>query len=237
MSEPRHGLTLEAELRRGSTREHVFDLLTKPDALVRWWGPRGFTTPEAEVDLSAGGDYRFTMQPPEGEAFHLWVGSSRSSRRACSVTPSSGRNQSPTTGKQSSSCPCAPWVTQRSCRCRTATSRPRNAWRYIEAGGRMLLRSCGHSRGPTTCPSWTSTGSASPRHATTSGARYAVTSTPPWASEPATRWPGSWGPSRARASRSSEKSRGNSSAWSADTASPAIGWCSSSPTSQPGRRS
>ena len=42
----------------------------------------------------------------------------------------------------------------------------------------MLLRSCGHSRGPTTCPSWTSTGSASRHRATTSGARYAVTSTP-----------------------------------------------------------
>lgn len=34
-------------------------------------GPHGFSTPEVQVDLRVGGSYRFTMQPPEGEAFHL----------------------------------------------------------------------------------------------------------------------------------------------------------------------
>jgi len=34
-------------------------------------GPHGFTTPEIHVDLREGGSYRFTMQPPDGEAFHL----------------------------------------------------------------------------------------------------------------------------------------------------------------------
>ena len=38
---------------------------------MRWWGPRQFTTPEIELDLRAGGRYRFTMQPPEGDRFHL----------------------------------------------------------------------------------------------------------------------------------------------------------------------
>jgi len=71
MSEQRNGLTLELSCAVEAPRERVFDLLTKPDELVAWWGPRGFTTPEARVDLSVGGDYRFTMQPPEGEVFHL----------------------------------------------------------------------------------------------------------------------------------------------------------------------
>ena len=49
----------------------VFVELTKPSELAKWWGPLGFTTPEVHIDLRVGGSYRFTMQPPEGEAFHL----------------------------------------------------------------------------------------------------------------------------------------------------------------------
>jgi uncharacterized protein YndB with AHSA1/START domain len=52
-------------------RERVFAALTQPDDLARWWGPRGFTTPGIECDLRVGGRYRFTMQPPDGDAFHL----------------------------------------------------------------------------------------------------------------------------------------------------------------------
>ncbi len=48
-----------------------FQLLTDPQELARWWGPRGFTTPEIEIDLRVGGRYRFGMQPPEGDLFHL----------------------------------------------------------------------------------------------------------------------------------------------------------------------
>ena len=51
--------------------ERVFAALTQPDDLARWWGPRLFTTPEIELDLREGGRYRFTMQPPDGEPFHL----------------------------------------------------------------------------------------------------------------------------------------------------------------------
>ncbi len=51
--------------------ERVFGLLTEPTELAKWWGPRGFSTPEVRFDLRVGGSYRFTMQPPEGESFHL----------------------------------------------------------------------------------------------------------------------------------------------------------------------
>lgn len=52
-------------------RERVFRALTRPEELASWWGPRGFTTPEIELELRVGGRYRFTMQPPDGDRFHL----------------------------------------------------------------------------------------------------------------------------------------------------------------------
>jgi uncharacterized protein YndB with AHSA1/START domain len=52
-------------------RESVFQALSEPAALAKWWGPSGFTTPEIELDLKLGGRYRFGMQPPAGDLFHL----------------------------------------------------------------------------------------------------------------------------------------------------------------------
>jgi uncharacterized protein YndB with AHSA1/START domain len=49
----------------------VFAALTDPDQLAHWWGPHGFTTSVIELDLRVGGKYRFAMQPPDGEPFHL----------------------------------------------------------------------------------------------------------------------------------------------------------------------
>ncbi|NDL59464.1 SRPBCC family protein [Phytoactinopolyspora mesophila] len=49
----------------------VFRALTEPAELVTWWGPHGFTTPEITLDVHVGGRYRFTMQPPDGDPFHL----------------------------------------------------------------------------------------------------------------------------------------------------------------------
>lgn len=51
--------------------ERVFEVITEPTELATWWGPHGFTTPEIHLDLRVGGSYRFTMQPPDGAAFHL----------------------------------------------------------------------------------------------------------------------------------------------------------------------
>jgi uncharacterized protein YndB with AHSA1/START domain len=49
----------------------VFETLTVPDRLAKWWGPHGFATLDIDVDLRVGGSYRFTMQPPDGDPFHL----------------------------------------------------------------------------------------------------------------------------------------------------------------------
>lgn len=71
MDEQQGSLVLELEFAVAAPRGQVFRLLTDPGELVKWWGPEGFTTPEASLDPRPGGSYRLTMQPPDGEAFHL----------------------------------------------------------------------------------------------------------------------------------------------------------------------
>ena len=71
MNEQPGGLVLELTRTLEAPRERILSLLTEPAQLARWWGPRGFTTPEIALDLRVGGRYRFTMQPPDGDAFHL----------------------------------------------------------------------------------------------------------------------------------------------------------------------
>ena len=51
--------------------ERVFSALVTPAELATWWGPKGFTSPSIELDPRVGGSYRITMQPPEGDVFHL----------------------------------------------------------------------------------------------------------------------------------------------------------------------
>jgi uncharacterized protein YndB with AHSA1/START domain len=65
------GLTLGMTRVLRARRPTVFRALTEPGELAKWWGPHGFTTPSAEVDLRVGGSYRFGMQPPEGDLFYL----------------------------------------------------------------------------------------------------------------------------------------------------------------------
>jgi uncharacterized protein YndB with AHSA1/START domain len=71
MSEQPTGLVLRQQHVLDAPPERIFSLMTEPAELAKWWGPHGFTTPEIVLDLSVGGSYRFTMEPPDGEAFHL----------------------------------------------------------------------------------------------------------------------------------------------------------------------
>jgi uncharacterized protein YndB with AHSA1/START domain len=65
------GLVLNLECLVAVSPDVVFQLLTEPGELVKWWGPLGFFLPQVDVDLAVGGRYRFLMAPPEGEPFHL----------------------------------------------------------------------------------------------------------------------------------------------------------------------
>jgi uncharacterized protein YndB with AHSA1/START domain len=71
MTRDPEGLTLHLERVLPSPRERVFAACVDPEQLGKWFGPAGFTVREADLDVRAGGRYRLTMRPPEGEEFHL----------------------------------------------------------------------------------------------------------------------------------------------------------------------
>lgn len=53
-------------------RELVFDALTQPELLKRWFhGPDGWTLTVCEVDLRVGGAYRFVWSGPQGVAMGM----------------------------------------------------------------------------------------------------------------------------------------------------------------------
>ena len=47
-------------------RRDVFDALTKPELLARWYGPPGWTVIACESDLRAGGEWRIVTRKPDG---------------------------------------------------------------------------------------------------------------------------------------------------------------------------
>ncbi len=54
-------------------RELVFKAWTDPKMLANWWGPRGFTNPECEVDLRPGGALRICMHAPQFGFPNHWM--------------------------------------------------------------------------------------------------------------------------------------------------------------------
>ena len=51
-------------------RELVFKAWTEPEHLMRWWAPKGCTTPFCKVDLRPGGAFHYCMRLPEGR--EIW---------------------------------------------------------------------------------------------------------------------------------------------------------------------
>lgn len=47
----------------------VWKACTDAKHIVHWWGPEGWTCDTAEIDISEGGVWRFTMNGPDGLAF------------------------------------------------------------------------------------------------------------------------------------------------------------------------
>ena len=64
-------LRLHLEMVVASPPERVFEAFSDADALRQWWGPKSFTVPHLQFDVAEGARYRITMQPPDGDAFHL----------------------------------------------------------------------------------------------------------------------------------------------------------------------
>lgn len=47
-------------------RKLVWKAWTNPEHLMRWWGPKDFTSPACKIDLRVGGKYLFCMRSKEG---------------------------------------------------------------------------------------------------------------------------------------------------------------------------
>jgi uncharacterized protein YndB with AHSA1/START domain len=50
-----------------ASRHDVWKAWTDPEALKKWWGPRGAAVPEYTLDLRPGGPWRARMRAPSGE--------------------------------------------------------------------------------------------------------------------------------------------------------------------------
>ena len=50
-------------------RDLVWKAWTEPQRFVRWWGPKGFTTPVCKIDLRVGGEYLNCMRSSEGQDY------------------------------------------------------------------------------------------------------------------------------------------------------------------------
>jgi uncharacterized protein YndB with AHSA1/START domain len=50
-------------------RELVFEAMSKPEHVKRWWGQlgEGYSVPVCEIDLRVGGRWRFVNRHPQGE--------------------------------------------------------------------------------------------------------------------------------------------------------------------------
>jgi uncharacterized protein YndB with AHSA1/START domain len=48
-------------------RELVYNAWTEPEHFMRWWGPKGFSTPVCTIDPRPGGVIHFCMRSPEGQ--------------------------------------------------------------------------------------------------------------------------------------------------------------------------
>jgi uncharacterized protein YndB with AHSA1/START domain len=45
--------------------EQVWKAWTNPEYVMRWWGPRGFTSPSCKIDFREGGKFVFCMRAPK----------------------------------------------------------------------------------------------------------------------------------------------------------------------------
>ena len=64
-------LMLEMERVLPAARPVVFAAFSDSNELVKWWGPKGFSSPSLKFQARVGESYRIEMQPPEGDAFYL----------------------------------------------------------------------------------------------------------------------------------------------------------------------
>ena len=50
-------------------RRLVFEAISKPEHVTRWWGPKYLTMVSCEMDFRPGGGWRFILRGPDGADF------------------------------------------------------------------------------------------------------------------------------------------------------------------------
>lgn len=50
-------------------RELIWKAWTEPERVMRWWGPKDYTSPSAKIDLRVGGTFLSCMRSPEGKDY------------------------------------------------------------------------------------------------------------------------------------------------------------------------
>ncbi len=50
-----------------ASRDRVWSAFTNPDALLRWWGPKGFAVTYQKMELRPGGTYHYCLRGPDGK--------------------------------------------------------------------------------------------------------------------------------------------------------------------------
>lgn len=50
-------------------RKLVFEAMSKPEHVARWWGPREYTTTVSNMDFRVGGAWRFVQRAADGSVF------------------------------------------------------------------------------------------------------------------------------------------------------------------------
>jgi uncharacterized protein YndB with AHSA1/START domain len=51
-------------------RTLVWKAWTTPEYVMKWWGPRDFTSPVCRIDLRVGGRFTYSMRGPDGKVFY-----------------------------------------------------------------------------------------------------------------------------------------------------------------------
>ena len=51
--------------------ELLWNAWTVPEHFMKWYGPKGFTTPTCEIDLRVGGRHLWSMQSPDGRQMYF----------------------------------------------------------------------------------------------------------------------------------------------------------------------
>jgi uncharacterized protein YndB with AHSA1/START domain len=69
--DPRDGHELVVSRAIAAPPALVFELWTKPEHLVAWWGPDGYSLPTCQLDFRVGGAFRFHMVGPS--QYERWI--------------------------------------------------------------------------------------------------------------------------------------------------------------------